>query len=74
MRQKRIPPTSFDDDPDKLLTVKDLEALGLMAEGTARNRLSAGTFPFPYVRVGSNVRFRQGDLREFIHAQRSEAR
>jgi hypothetical protein len=64
------PTNPFANDPDRLLTVEDLTAIGVMAVGTARNLVSAGVFPFPLVRIGSNIRFRLGDVREFIGSQR----
>jgi hypothetical protein len=67
---RQEPTTDFKNDPNRLLSLRDLAAIGVMAEGTARNRMSAGTYPIPVVRVGANVKVRLGDVLDYIENQR----
>lgn len=58
--------TITDDGKCRLFNIqRTAEYIGL-APGTIRNRVSAGTLPIPYVKLGSRLAFDKRDLDDWI--------
>lgn len=53
-------------DDEQLLTLPFVCGWLGIAVQTGRNKVPAGTWPIPVVRIGSSIRFRAGDVRKFI--------
>ena len=53
----------------KLLTVKGLAFQLSMTPETIYRQIKEGTLPFPYIKIGRNIRFVESDINKWIDAQ-----
>jgi predicted DNA-binding transcriptional regulator AlpA len=51
---------------DRLLDIKDLEAITKIPTKTIRNKLSNGTWPIAPMRIGKSLRWRHSDVQAFL--------
>lgn len=71
---KEAKPITADDHPDRLLNDREAAALLGLAVQTLRDWRCGGRVPLPFVKVGSAVRYRLGDLVGFIAEHRVSPR
>ncbi len=62
LMMSRSVPEPDSDDPEQLLTIRQVACLLQVSEQTIRNRIASGTFLPPTHRDGRLVRWRRADL------------
>ena len=55
---------------DRLLDTRTVAERLAMSYGRARNLLSKGEFPVPYIRIGRRIKFKESSLNKYIGSLR----